>query len=655
MADMPKGGAGGINPPGLPGASDGADGIKDVVADKASEANEGQGQEAASQTENVSAQKSSQDASAQQGADSGAAAMDVPGAGGGDPAAALNNPAVQAALSATPAGKAAEAAKAAQALGAAGTSPAAPEGPEAEMEGGSNGGAGKAAAAAAAVPAAGAAGQLMVLAMFINWLKGLMMMMAALMANLWNLILGVVVAVAKVVVGFFATIGAGIASAVGGAISVTAGGFIAAVATIFTIIMGGGAVAAVNQANDLASKDGTVQQCEVASDAKLANLENGTDTAESTKQNAQTVYSVFKAWGMSDNNIAGIIGNWDAESGVDPTSVEGIFDEPQTIGQRKQAVWDAGFNHMAYLHGDPSGIGLGQWTRSRNTNLLAYAKGHNVDWYDIKTQLGFMVSASEGSDANIVKGMIKTSQDSPGEAAMYFHDAWERSGDDADMKVRRVTAADKWYGMFSGWSADKALADSILSQSGSSLDAADANEAASIESSCRQAGENVTVGAMKEGGMNQEEAQKVIDLYLQEGDSFLDARYGGGGPAGCGSDHAMNCVSFSTYFLNKYTTFQQYPQGNGIQTARKLSTMSGLPLSSTPVPYSVASGPGSGPAGHTFVVMGVQGDTVIAAQAGYCRSRGEVVTYSVSWLKANGWVFVDMSNEMLPEDQIKTS
>ena len=49
-----------------------------------------------------------------------------------------------------------------------------------------------------------------------------------------------------------------------------------------------------------------------------------------------------------------------------------------------------------------------------------------------------------------------------------------------------------------------------------------------------------------------------------------------------------------------------------------MADLAGLETSSTPTAYSVASGLGSGPAGHTFVVLGVNGDDVILGEAGYC-------------------------------------
>lgn len=504
--------------------------------------------------------------------------------------------------------------------------------------------------APAAIPAAGAAGQLMVLMTFLNWLKGMAMMLMALAMNMWNLIVGAIVAVAKAVVGFFMGIGAGIASAVGGAISATAGAVVAGAMTFVMLVAGGSGLAASSNAEvELAQKDGLMVNCAADSEQQLVSINAPSDGGEDSYKNAEKVYSIMAGFGMPDENVAGILGNWDAESRIDPTSVEGIFDEPFHIGPRKQAAEDSGFSHMAYLNGDPSGIGLGQWTRGRNVNLRSYADAHDVDWFSLEAQMGFMISADEGSDANVVKDMIKNSKGSPGAAAVFFHDKWERSAD-TSMGVRKANA-NRWMGLMSGWDADEELADSILEQSGSSVDESEEVRASAVLDECRSADGMDPV--MAEGGMDHDDAQAIIDLYLKEGDTFLKGRYGSGGPGACNGDKAMNCVSFSTYFVNKYTSFQQYAPGNGIDTAGSMASMMGKKTTSTPKAYSVASGPGTGPAGHTFIVLAVNGDTILGGEAGYCSTHGRLREMDISELR--GWEFLDINDIMLDKDDIHES
>jgi hypothetical protein len=198
--------------------------------------------------------------------------------------------------------------------------------------------------------------------------------------------------------------------------------------------------------------------------------------------------------------------------------------------------------------------------------------------------------------------------------------------------------------MFSGWTKNQALADSILAQAGTTLGEATDARAASVRSDCVSAG-----GAsqtIKEGGLNLEEATKLMEQYKVEGDAFLDGRYGAGGPGDCGFGKADNCVGFSTYFVNKYTSFQEYARGDGIDTAGSMAEMMGKPLTKTPTVYSVVSGPASSSAGHTFVVLGIEGDQAVIGEAAcgtnHAGTRARLMP--LSELTDKAWNFVDVSD-----------
>lgn len=146
------------------------------------------------------------------------------------------------------------------------------------------------------------------------------------------------------------------------------------------------------------------------------------------------------------------------------------------------------------------------------------------------------------------------------------------------------------------------------------------------------------------GGMSREEAQKLIDVYNVDGDTFLRHRYNGGGPGQCHGDYRQNCVSFSVYFLNKYTSFQKYVPGNGVATARTLASLSGKTASKTPTPYSVFSYANGG-YGHTGIVLGVQDDgSLIIGNAAYCAWDGRVNIIPAEKWRAKSWDFTDVSD-----------
>lgn len=358
--------------------------------------------------------------------------------------------------------------------GAGGTSAAADAGNRDDARIG-GGGAGKIAAAAAAVPVASTAGQMIIIMMFMNWLKGLIANIVALAANLWNLVMGAVLGVGQTVMGAAMAIGGVVSTALGGAVSALAAGSATLLGGGLVVTLAvSGALAFVNESNTI--RDAPLTQCTVEAQAALDQIDGSNGTVDQmTRMNAQTIYSVLAAWGMPDENIAGIIGNWDAESGVDPTSVQNHFDSPQRMSDEKRSA----------ATNTDNGIGLGQWTFGRNSNLRAYADGHDKDWWTLEIQLGFMISAAEGSDAAVVKDMIATSYGSPAEAAAHFHDAWERSADTPQMAARRGDYANMWMGMFSGWTVDKALADSILAQAGTTVGGANESRAEAVRANCK--------------------------------------------------------------------------------------------------------------------------------------------------------------------------
>ncbi|MFD3970257.1 phage tail tip lysozyme [Streptomyces cyaneofuscatus] len=489
----------------------------------------------------------------------------------------------------------------------------------------------------------------------LNWLKSMFFAAMAMAVNAGQLMWTFIIAIAKAVghaiaapfmaIGSFLVKGAGailgvavtatmapVAAAVSGAVTMTA-----AVALMGTVLTG--------VLNSTALIEGGIRASEAACVVNTDGIGDGSGAAvpADVEENAKEVYSVLSSWGMPQENIAGILGNWSQESGIDPTSVQNFPAGTYSMTAVKASA----------AQNTDNGIGLGQWTFGRNALLRQYAKNKGVDWFTIKAQLAFMVGGDNPGDVRVFKDMLKESQGSPRAAALHFHENWERSADGAAGLTARGDKAEMWFGRMSGWSVDSSIVGVVENIVGGVIENI-VNGIDTIVGNCTST--NGGSVSLKDGGMTQEEAQALVDLFNKEGGKFLDDRYGpGGGPGSCNGNHAMNCVSFSTYFVNKYTTFQTYPVGDGKETAYTIARESGKQMSSTPTAYSAGSGPGYGPAGHTLVVLGVQGDKVILGEAGYCAFMGRVRVGSAVQMAAEGWKFVDMSDSMLPSDKIKTA
>ncbi|MGH3996977.1 MAG: phage tail tip lysozyme, partial [Pseudonocardiaceae bacterium] len=286
------------------------------------------------------------------------------------------------------------------------------------------------------------------------------------------------------------------------------------------------------------------------------------------------------------------------------------------------------------------------------------ASTYGRPWSDLATQLAFMATEDSPGDVAVFNSMISKPQGTPAQAAVWFHHEWERSADDATGIAERSADADRWYALMSRWddlstngaSPDGAgsgaemstgAGDSILDLVDGALP--DAVTAGLTAAGCDQDG-GTSFAGLRSGGLDPLAAQQLIDLYLREGDRFLDMRYGDqGGPGSCGSDHAANCKSFSTYFMNRYTSFGQYAPGDGMDTAGSIAHMSGKTTSKTPSVYSVFSSGSSAP-GHTGVVLGIQGDNLIIGEAHYCAGRGNTRMVPATVWRSQQWTFVDVSD-----------
>lgn len=504
--------------------------------------------------------------------------------------------------------------------------------------------------AAAAPPAIGV---IMAMAL-LNWLKSMFFAAMAMAVNagklLWTLIVNIAKAIGHAIAAPFMAIGSFIAKGAGAVLGVTvtatmtpvAAAMSGAVAVTATVALLGTVLTGV--LNSTALTEGSINANGTACVVNAGSAGNGSGATvpAGVEKNAKEIYSVLSSWGMPKENIAGILGNWSQESGIDPTSVQNFPTGTYAMTAEKASA----------AQNTDNGIGLGQWTFGRSTLLRQYAKSKGIDWFTIKAQLAFMVDGDNPGDVTVFKDMLKTSQGSPRAAALHFHENWERSTDGAAGLTARGDNAEMWFGKMSGWSVDHSIVDGVKSIVGGIIE----NIVDGINTILGNCGtKGGTSVSLKDGGMTQEEAQALVDLFNKEGDKFLDDRYGDqGGPGSCGSNHAQNCTSFSTYFVNKYTTFQTYPAGDGKETAYTIARVTGKQMSSTPTAYSVGSAPGSTPAGHTLVVLGIQGDKVILGEAGYCAYMGRVRVDSAARMAAEGWKFVDMSDSMLPSDKIKT-
>ncbi|WP_181273683.1 phage tail tip lysozyme [Brevibacterium oceani] len=503
--------------------------------------------------------------------------------------------------------------------------------------------------AAAAPPVTG----LMMLMKLLKMLQLLMLQLATLAINaamgVWGLIGAAFAWLGKTIAAPFVFMGGIIAKGAGAVLGITVGATVAPAAAVTSgVVAGISAVAMVGTLfagviNSAAYTGGTAD-----SGSQICTVSGGGGSGETgpvdanAEEQARLVYSVLKDWGMPDENIAGILGNWDAESGIDPASVQNFPVRTYTMTAEKKSA----------AQNTNNGIGLGQWTFDRNSMLRDYASDKGMDWWTLEAQLAFMAEGDNASDRDIFLGMVETSQGTPGEAALYFHDKWERSADTAEMAERRASKAEMWYGKMSGWEVDDSIAGKINDIIGGLLDGIEGG-VNTVLGNCEEE-EGGGSATLTEGGMSLEDAEALMELYNKEGDEVLQSKFNGGGPGKCNGSYIENCVSFSWYFVTKYTSYTGgYAPGNGKDVAASMASAMGKKTSDTPTPYSVFSHANSSAAGHTGIVLGVEGDRILIGEAAYCAWPGRARWVEASEWKNAGWTFTDVSDILKDGDEVK--
>ncbi|MGL4546504.1 phage tail tip lysozyme [Eubacterium aggregans] len=137
--------------------------------------------------------------------------------------------------------------------------------------------------------------------------------------------------------------------------------------------------------------------------------------------NEEIIWNYLKSQGLSDVCVAGIMGNIEAESGYDPTAVEGN-----------------GIGH-----------GLCQWSFGRWENLSNFAASEGKDWSDINLQLDYFWSEIPNYEARLSAVGFYTQTD-VNTATKIFCDIFGAPNKLYAHYDRRYEAAQRAYSQFAG-------------------------------------------------------------------------------------------------------------------------------------------------------------------------------------------------------------
>ncbi len=156
------------------------------------------------------------------------------------------------------------------------------------------------------------------------------------------------------------------------------------------------------------------------------------------EQNKKAIWSYLIQKGLSSEATAGVMGNMQAESGFDPSAIEG----------------------------NGEGHGLIQWSFGRKTNLLNSAKEKGVDWTDLNFQLDFLWD-EVFSQSSVYRPKLESAgfftSSSVSKTTYYFHKYVEASADTEEaVSKNRVAKAEKIYEELNGTNVETSDGDDEL-------------------------------------------------------------------------------------------------------------------------------------------------------------------------------------------------
>lgn len=298
-------------------------------------------------------------------------------------------------------------------------------------------------------------------------------------------------AAASAIAGFFSAVGTFIVNAAA-TLGISAIAMSVAIFAGPALIVGAVVVGVTSAVTSNAQRD---EDTDKGCKEDVQNLEDAGETDDASddssriqalkSQYARQTASVFKELGYDNEHIAGILGNWFAESGCDPTSIETIYDEKYQIGPKKRAAmanwqdftlntvfpsYSISINRSAYKGSDGKyypGIGLGGFTGPNTTDLLSFAESHSKQWYNFDLQLMFVITpySQGGYSVSINDVYGKNSYGNPEDAATAFLHNWE--GNTIAESERREAAAD-YFTELSSMQFDSQYAQSIIAQANAS-------------------------------------------------------------------------------------------------------------------------------------------------------------------------------------------
>ena len=163
-------------------------------------------------------------------------------------------------------------------------------------------------------------------------------------------------------------------------------------------------------------------------------------TQEHRDYNAKLIWAYLTGLGWSETAVAGILGNMDVESSMNPALIE---------GRGYHTLPD---NNTVLAITTVTGVGLVQWTGTTNTppagqKLASFAIRYNKNWYDGELQC-FRLERECDEDLQFIHGSVDgvsydwqvyiTSDESPEQLAKVWQRLYENGGSDTQTRQEKA-------------------------------------------------------------------------------------------------------------------------------------------------------------------------------------------------------------------------
>ncbi len=139
----------------------------------------------------------------------------------------------------------------------------------------------------------------------------------------------------------------------------------------------------------------------------------------------------LRSLGYNDIAISGAMGNFAAESGLDPRATQGHTHDGQT-------------RPSCLRLGGGDGHGLAQWDSGRRVALIEFATARGKEWWDFSIQLEYFKSEIEGPEKKYGGQAVMNACTSVKEACFQFADKYERCAGAGDATLSKPSALHRW-------------------------------------------------------------------------------------------------------------------------------------------------------------------------------------------------------------------